>query len=602
MSNKIGVSIQEKIENVFNLSSSISSRNIGMLMERTRGIPNEPVLITSLEQDIKIFGGKDANMYSPDVVEAIFNNSGGFSTNIWGVRIAGAASTAASVAVVNKQPDTQTITASLNQAAGASQAQITHVTVENVNIGDEFTVTLNGTDFDFTATQATVENVIAGLEAAINGGSEPVTASSPSSTLIITADANNTAFTVAVATANAATPSDALFTVHAGRLGVKDPGTWANNTIKVKVYPVGNAEGSSEGYLLEVYSSDTLVESFVAATFAALETLVNTTSEYVMIVEDDYTNDLTLSVFEGTLTGGTYVAPEDDDFFPDVNESTLANEGMKIFEGQDVQILCCPEVSSTTFVQECESFAAANDMFFVFNMPYLASTATVKSYHTLMSSGNQSHCAGYLNWAQVTDGAGGTKWIPAIGHVIGAAYIKKAGLNNDRAWTPPGGIETTLRGVIQLTGSDLTKGTINYYVTSLYCNVIEYVRNIGYIVSSSRTYSSNSLFHSIHVRLFTNYLKNTLPDQNRQFLQKLNTPSLRADIFQQNYLVFKLYYDQGAIEGSIPFEEAVVITVETNVADRKNVEVKLAYIPTECTEHINIVLARNDGVLVLNEV
>jgi flagellar hook protein FlgE len=81
-------------------------------------------------------------------------------------------------------------------------AVVNNITVGGtVEVGDKFTVTLNGVAFNFTATTATANDVAAGLVAAINGGTEPVTAGSASGGVFsLTADIAGTAFTSAVTT------------------------------------------------------------------------------------------------------------------------------------------------------------------------------------------------------------------------------------------------------------------------------------------------------------------------------------------------------------------------------------------------------------------
>ena len=80
--------------------------------------------------------------------------------------------------------------------------QVDNITVGGtVEVGDKFTVTLNGVAFNFTATTTTANDVAAGLVAAINGGTEPVTAGSASGGVFsLTADIAGTAFTSAVTT------------------------------------------------------------------------------------------------------------------------------------------------------------------------------------------------------------------------------------------------------------------------------------------------------------------------------------------------------------------------------------------------------------------
>ena len=84
---------------------------------------------------------------------------------------------------------------------GAVQ-QVDDITVTNtVEIGDKFTVTLNGVAFNYIATTTSTNDVATGLAAAINGGTEPVTAGAASGGVFsLTADTAGTAFTSAVTT------------------------------------------------------------------------------------------------------------------------------------------------------------------------------------------------------------------------------------------------------------------------------------------------------------------------------------------------------------------------------------------------------------------
>ena len=596
--NQIGVTIEERVINAVNLSFS-SGRNIGMLMERERGRANFPTLISSLLEDRRIFGGNNTSMYSPYVVENLFSNSGGYSVNLYGVRIVGAGSKPAEVTVKHQYPNIQTLIATTVQNATATEPQITEVVPSDVNIGDSFTITINGTNFTFVATAATVANVITGLVTAVNAGAQPVTASNGTTKVVLTADADDVPFTVTTSTINVATPNDNIFKLKAGYQGVEDPGTWGND-LKVRVYPVGDPQGSNDGYLLQVFYKNALAESYVAATWANLEAQVNARSEYVMMEEIDYTKSVTLGVFQGNLSGGVYNAPTENQFYPDYDDDTQEPLGMALFDGLDVQILCCPEVYNVAFAKACQEYAEAKKKFFVFNLPYLATESVAMSYYQELITGDPSFCASYLNWAEVNDGNGGRIWIPSIGYVLGSGYIKRAGLYNGAVWTPPAGIETTSRGIYRFTHNTLTDDVINRYVTNWRTNVVKQLREVGYIIWSSRTYSSNKLFESIHVRIETNWLVENLPQVNQQYIQRLFSPSLQKEMLASNTVWWKLIYERGGVESTVPFNEAVVITITVDPADRKHVSMDVAWIPPETVEHLHIRLSRNDGVLVLN--
>lgn len=79
------------------------------------------------------------------------------------------------------------------------QTQIVDLTPVVAN-STVYTVTINGTAFSFTSdTGATAQEIVEGLTAAINAGSEPVTASENNVKLTLTADVAGIPFTVAVA-------------------------------------------------------------------------------------------------------------------------------------------------------------------------------------------------------------------------------------------------------------------------------------------------------------------------------------------------------------------------------------------------------------------
>lgn len=87
-------------------------------------------------------------------------------------------------------------------------AQVDTVTVGgtiDAGGGEDFVVTINGTDFTYTTgASETVADVVAGLEALINAGIEPVTAADASPDLTLTADVAGDAFDATVSTTSAA--------------------------------------------------------------------------------------------------------------------------------------------------------------------------------------------------------------------------------------------------------------------------------------------------------------------------------------------------------------------------------------------------------------
>lgn len=84
-------------------------------------------------------------------------------------------------------------------AIGRRTVDTVNINVSSVVIGVDYTVTINGVEFTYTSDTGDAEaQIIAGLIAEVNGGSEPVTASTASSKLVLTADVSGEAFTVTV--------------------------------------------------------------------------------------------------------------------------------------------------------------------------------------------------------------------------------------------------------------------------------------------------------------------------------------------------------------------------------------------------------------------
>jgi hypothetical protein len=128
-------------------------------------------------------------------------------------------------------------------------AQVDNVNVDGAGDGT-YTVTINGVDFDFVASSNTATQIKDGLIAAINGGSEPVTAATvDSDTLSLTADVAGVPFTLSVTA-----PSDDL-SITAGT---------ANVGIDTDLSAI-NAERSDWYFVLELGRVLTTQQVLVAA-------------------------------------------------------------------------------------------------------------------------------------------------------------------------------------------------------------------------------------------------------------------------------------------------------------------------------------------------
>jgi phage tail sheath protein FI len=206
--------------------------------------------------------------------------------------------------------------------------------------------------------------------------------------------------------------------------------------------------------------------------------------------------------------------------------------------------------------------------------------------------------AGYNFWVKTNDEHGSTIWTPSTGVVIGAGFLRIPALNNNQIHYPPAGIDSVFSDVLDITPKIVSESAMEKWVTRYSVNTAKYKKGVGYYLQSSRTLSTNLLYQSIHIRRVTNYFVQQLKDNLEWVIQKPLTPELKRDVYTSLYNYFLTEYStRGAIEQSIPFEQACVISVEQNKIDRKHLEIVISIILTECSEAVKISLNRNDNSL-----
>ncbi len=94
-----------------------------------------------------------------------------------------------------------TATPQANVVAVSAVAQISIVTPASIEIGDTFTITINGTAYAFVATDATVQSVVEGLQPLVDADSA-VTCTEDDTKVTCTADSAGTAFTISSGATN----------------------------------------------------------------------------------------------------------------------------------------------------------------------------------------------------------------------------------------------------------------------------------------------------------------------------------------------------------------------------------------------------------------
>lgn len=395
-----------------------------------------------------------------------------------------------------------------------------------------------------------------------------------------------------------------IFKVWAGQTGYKDPGTWANCTsysagegVKVRVFPKGHVNGIVDKYLFEVYYKNRVVESWSASTWNELITSVNDRSYYCFLEPVTLTGDIT-DIQSVHLSGGTYAAPDEADFYPVPDEENPT--GLAVLDNVDIQMVAVTEHFTVDMAQEGRDYCNnhPNRPVYVYNLPYVSTSTVVETFANALQTDLTDCSAGYNFWVQTSDENGGYIWAPSIGVVLGAGYVRVPGLNRDYIHFPPAGLDSVFADVKDISPNNVSIDTATQWVKRFSTNVAIYRPGKGFFLWSSRTNSTNSLYQSVHIRRVTSLYRSTLEDSLLWAVQKPLTPELKRQIYVSVYSYFLGEYGKGALENSIPFDQACVISVTQDELDRKTLRIVIDIILTECTESVRIELNRNDNSLI----
>lgn len=309
----VGLQITEGISAGITSFKEPSKRNIGLLMERERGVPGKVFEVQTLDDDKKYFGDPVATTFGGWVMKALAKNADPAPFRIFATRIVGSTSVAA----------TGTANLVIGTPGVGATSTITITTLGSN--GDQITIRFGLTiiaAFVKTAAETTVNLLAAAIAGVINGNtiSNGFSASVVGAVVTVTAPVglgatiNGSVLTLTFTGTMAGTPVGfsggvtaiasvtAVYT--AAYRGDSDPGTWGNN-ISCKLY---SFDYKLRGvYVLEILYKGSIVETFSEITLAAMQTTVNKRSGYVKVTFNAewpvaYTN------LTGTVTG-TVVSP-----------------------------------------------------------------------------------------------------------------------------------------------------------------------------------------------------------------------------------------------------------------------------------------------------
>lgn len=566
----VGLTIEEGVANGASAFKEPSKRNIGLLGQFVRGASFVPTKITNLEDFNIIFGGQSSSFFGPGIVKSIFNEAGNAKVTLYVARVTGEGSVVANATA--SLPDSATMTATAGYKGSddpGSWANGIEVSLYSYSskVKDMFTLTIS---YKGSVVETYNYGTLSEIQHAVNVVSKYVSVEfnkEIEKLSLISLSGSVTATT----SSNEVTGTSTSFLT--------------NLAVGNVLY---NASSKPIGTIAKVVSDTKVIlttKALVAVSAASVKKR----------------NDV---VYTATLAGGVDGAVTESDFYP--VENSADPKGLSCFDGYDVQILACTEFHSLTMAKVLNEYVKQRkNPIGVVNLPLNADEGTAELYAMELQTNQTSFLAAYMGWCKVPDENGNPMLIPAIGPILGSAYLRTPYLQGDYIHIPPGGVDSVFNNVLEVIPARLSQNTINKLVQQFSCNIIQHVDGIGYYVGSSRTYSTNDLYQSIHIRLQTSYYLRVLESKLRFAEQKPNTPELKREILVELSTYFRGEYSNGALERSVTFEKAYQgICDKSNnpsTQDRKLLNVDILWIPTECTESIHVSLQRNDGILTSTE-
>lgn len=562
----VGLTIVEGVASGATAYKEPSKRNIGLLGQFIRGAAFSPVKITGMEDFNTIFGGQSSSFFGPAIVKSIFDEAGNAPVTLYLARVVGSGAVVANGAGNMPGDATMNVNAGYkgkDDPGAWANGIVVSLYSYGSRIKDMFTLLVQYGDKQEQYNYGTLSEI----QNTVNRVSKYIT-------IEFSNEIEKLVFKSITGTITATTSSNE----------VTGEGTQFKTDLAV-----GNVLYDSEKKIIGTVAAITSDTKLTLASKAM--TAVSAAS---VTKRDD-------KVYTATLAGGADGEVVESDFYP--IESTTDPKGLACFDGYDIQIIACTEFHSLSMAKVLNKYLKdKRNPIGVINLPLNADEGIAELYALELQTNQTSFLAGaYMGWCKVPDEKGNGVLIPAIGPVLGAAYIRTPYLQGDFIHIPPGGIDSLFNNVLEVIPARLSQSSINKLVQQFSCNIIQYVENTGYYVGSSRAYSNNSLYSSIHVRMQTSYYLRALNSKMKFLEQKPNTPELGREALVELNQFFKTEYDNGALERSINFDQAYQgICDRSNnpsTQDKKLLNINVLWIPTECTESVRIALQRNDGVL-----
>jgi phage tail sheath protein FI len=570
--------------------------SVAAFVGRTRrGVPNQAVRVTSLDQFAVRFGGHHSNGYLPQSVFGFFLNGG---REAYIVRVTGAGSLPAQVILNDRQG---TPAATLRVTAGYRGAADPGVWAHalRIDVRDDPRVTTTVS----AAAAATATALQLASTAGVDVGTVLRIASTTTLFRVVTAvDPATRTVTIGTATGEAVATGVAVTSAEF-RLVIRqqDPATGAFNV--AETWPNLSMQPGSADYVLDRLNHPV------------------TGSRYVTVGDLSAAGpgvDLPAIISGVALTGGAETAAAAGDLVGD----TAAHTGLHALDTAAVQLLAVPDVhllapaGRALATRGALDYAAARgDCMYVGSAPdrgfpagvtpksasdydetVAHYTETVKAY-SAQFQGSKVYGAMHAPWILVADPAGvgpaPVRFVPPDGHIMGvyARIEQERGIHK-----APAGDAATIRGAMALS-ADFSAGEHDDLVRNGRTNGILSPGGRSPTVAASRTLSTDPRWQFVNIRLLFNFVKTTLRDGLRFVRQEPHTEALRKMVRFNVITPFLLgLWRQGAF-GSDPAEQVFTVKCDAENNPPSDVDlglfkVEVYFYPVRPAETVHIIVGQ----------
>lgn len=550
-----------------------------------RGVPNQPVRVTSIQQYTERFGGHRADALLSYGINGFFKNNGREAIVS---RVVGVGSTAASANLNDRQAVPEP---ALQLAAGYRGERDPGDWGERLRIDirdDPRGTTTLQVDTVANATSAQLTS-LAGVSIGtvlrfVEGASTEYRRVSNVDALSSTVDWVDPI--VAPLTAAGTEVTTAEF-----RLIVRYQTRPGGDFETVEEWPHLSMEIDSDDYAVDRINGEATGSRYVTA--IDLSAATDSGVENPAIASDV------------RLLGGAEASPSATEF----NGDRSLRSGMFAFDTSQVQLLAVPDAHTLSDAGRISVVRAAidycasrGDCMFIGTAPDRGNTAvdvarsitdytqlesdylgTVKTYAANFQA-NKVYGALYAPFIKVADpigpGPAPSRFVPPELHIMGvfARTEQQRGI-----FKAPAGIASQVRGALAIS-ADFTDLEHDDLVRNGLVNGVRFDTGLGITLSTSRTLSSNNLWRFIPTRLLFNFVKSSLRDGLRFIRQEPHTEATRRTVRLSVITPFLLsLWRQGAF-GSRPPED--VFLVKCDAENNPPNEVKQGHFNVEVFFHV----------------